>query len=45
MVGVTVAISYRQPQRVGEGYGLELLVYVYTVSVYVVNGWEWLEEP
>jgi hypothetical protein len=38
-VGLTVVYFFL------EGYGWELLVYVYAVPVYVVNGWEWLEEP
>jgi len=39
-VGVTAAYFL-----LGEGYGWELLVYIYAVPVYVVNGIEWLEEP
>jgi hypothetical protein len=39
-IGVTIAYFL-----LGEGYGWELLVYVYAVPVYVVNAVEWFEEP
>lgn len=41
VIAVGVAVAY----FIWPGDGMEMLTIVFVVPVFVVNGWEWLEEP